>query len=964
MPTELLSTARLEVPALRALRRDRIDRLLDRARDVAVTVVVGPAGSGKTTAVGHLAARCPCPVLWYRASAIDGDERQLSAHLAAAVAHSHGDAPSWDDLGAAWEWLARWAPPEGVLVIIDEFDTLLGEPCERALSEVLLEPCGVHLVVMSRCRPSLGVTRLQLDGQATEIGPDDLRFRSWEVDQLFRELYERPLPPDGIAELERRSGGWVAALQLFDLATAHLPADARHATISRVGRRAGPDWDYLAENVLAGLSEQHRDFLLETAPLERLDGELCDELLGVADSSRLLAELEHGQLITIAADDPSSYRCHEVLRAHLEALLVEAVGEAFVRKRCAIAARVLERRGRYPEALRSYCRADEPESASRMLSAKGHALAARPGRWLDRLPQRLLRDDPWLLLARARQCRNDGRLDLAVPTYERVERVALTTSLTAVARTERFVAASIADPRLRAPTRWVDLLRSAAAGDLRSLSAVVPESAIDWLMIGLGHLVAGDPGRADPLLRRAARDPDASAPAVLAARVSLAVGAQMAGRVDTDEVAALERMAVALELPFFARVCDALCRSPDHAGAVGHSVLACERVGDEMGAAICEAIGAIALLTATPAGGAGDPRDRIPQDSVTPEVHASAIARCEKLGLDGLAWWIELARLWSGGTGVDAAAAHRVEQSARRRGATAMAVLAGACARAVDGDAEELEPAARRLRHDHGLVVELDTLARRRASSASPQIEDTGQPSPLAVTIRCFGGMRMEADGTQVELAGLRPRARAVMALLAVNVGRSVHRDELCTYLWPGEAADAATPKLQVAVSSIRRFSRERVGMPVIRRRGQSYELDGPILVDVSEFWRAVDDVGSASRLSQADRCTAERALAVADARLLPELGTVEWLVEPQRRIDQASVVLATSLASAASAGGRFDEAARWCRVALAIDRWADPAWRALLDALDAAHDVAGLELARREYDLVLEELGLDPLPR
>ena len=61
MDAPRLPRARLEPPAVRAIARDRVDRLLDRAWTAALTVVVGPAGAGKSTAVGHLVQRSTHP---------------------------------------------------------------------------------------------------------------------------------------------------------------------------------------------------------------------------------------------------------------------------------------------------------------------------------------------------------------------------------------------------------------------------------------------------------------------------------------------------------------------------------------------------------------------------------------------------------------------------------------------------------------------------------------------------------------------------------------------------------------------------------------------------------------------------------------------------------------------------------------------------------------------------------------
>ena len=91
MEAARLPRARLEPPAVRAIVRERVDRLLDRAWDVPLTVVVGPAGAGKTTAVSHLVQRSRHPVVWYRAHPVDADEAVFCEHLDQAVAHRTGE---------------------------------------------------------------------------------------------------------------------------------------------------------------------------------------------------------------------------------------------------------------------------------------------------------------------------------------------------------------------------------------------------------------------------------------------------------------------------------------------------------------------------------------------------------------------------------------------------------------------------------------------------------------------------------------------------------------------------------------------------------------------------------------------------------------------------------------------------------------------------------------------------------
>ena len=65
-PGEVIG-ARVRTPRVRALTRERVDALFDRIWDQRLSLVVAPAGSGKTTALAQFAERSAFPVAWYRA---------------------------------------------------------------------------------------------------------------------------------------------------------------------------------------------------------------------------------------------------------------------------------------------------------------------------------------------------------------------------------------------------------------------------------------------------------------------------------------------------------------------------------------------------------------------------------------------------------------------------------------------------------------------------------------------------------------------------------------------------------------------------------------------------------------------------------------------------------------------------------------------------------------------------------
>ena len=154
--------------------------------------------------------------------------------------------------------------------------------------------------------------------------------------------------------------------------------------------------------------------------LGRLTGPLCDELLGTTGSAALLRDLEARCLFTLPLADPGAYRYHEVFRLHLLGVLVESVGETEVRRRHLRAGELLTRAGALPEALDALCRAEAWPAVAALLGRDGGSLAGAAA-WVDAVPPSMLRTDPWLLLARARAQRAQGRFRDAAESYLEAE---------------------------------------------------------------------------------------------------------------------------------------------------------------------------------------------------------------------------------------------------------------------------------------------------------------------------------------------------------------------------------------------------------------------------------------------------------------------------------------------------------------------------------------------------------------
>jgi DNA-binding SARP family transcriptional activator len=906
-------------------------------------LVVAPAGAGKSTLLAQLAAEADCPAAWYVADPSDATPERFLASLRSACERDFGELPGgeWRSVGdvcAALEQL------EGSRVLcLDDLHGLLGSAAENELERLVEKlPAHVRIFAASRRRPGLNLPRLLVGGSLLELGADDLRFRSWEVEELFRDVYGEPLPPGDLAVLARRTEGWAAGLQLYHLACRNRSPADRHRLLGGLGTRFALASEYLARNVLADLEPELSEFLLETCVLGQLTGALCDELLGTEGSHAHLVALAERQVLTRVVDEQrGTYRYHEVLRRHLELELVERIGEAAARERFRRAGALLERTGALADAIRAQCRAEEWESVARLAAREGEHLLTIGDGWLDLLPASLRQDDPWLMLAVARRERSAGRLQAAIAAYGEAEESFGTPSGAELARGERQMLVRFLDPMAPAGSDVAGIVRSAtvrqpavaARADSRLHGADRDCAA------GLGLLLAGRVREAAGRLESARSVGEISPLLEAVATTGLGAALLLAGRAEEGQAAAHEAAELAdlLGQAWLARIARAVLAfgDPRMQREAATALTAADREGDRWGRGLAGLALGHALVHA------GD-------EQAVPVLEQSAIV-FRALGAGVLeAWALGLGAVARAQRGEpDAVEAGRVaERTARAagtRGPLAYTYLALAT----------IEP-ARRAEH-----LELAAETARECGLVLPDAERP-HVGPR-VSLRCLGAFLLSVDDIPVDLTTVKPRARQLLRTLALHGGRPVHREVLQEQLWPSANAESGRRTLQVAISAL------RAALPApldLVREHEAYRLALPD--DAEHDLAALDEAIATARhaRARADYTRAEeawqRALEIGSAGdVLPEDGPAEWVIEERERRRSQVASAAEGLAGSLLERGETAGAVAACELGLARDRHRDALWRLLIRAHEHAGDLALAVQARREYERVLGSLAL-----
>ncbi|MBO0815557.1 MAG: LuxR family transcriptional regulator, partial [Actinobacteria bacterium] len=294
-----------------------------------VTMVSAPPGSGKTVLLRSWIGEAGLTdsTAWV---AVGHDERDLQRFwlsvLGALRQTSAGSrlvrevtaAPDLDGWALVERLLKDLAPLDNrIWLVLDDVHELGSDEARRQLELLVMRgPPDLRVVLATRHDVRLGLHRLRLEGQLTELRAADLRFTLEEARELFVMAGVDP-PGPALGVLYERTEGWAAGLRLAALALAgHEDPERFAAEFSGSERTVA---EYLLAEVLERQPEPVRRLLLRTSILDRVSGPLADALTGHPGGERILEDLEGANAFVVALDAGRSwFRYHRLFAGLLQ----------------------------------------------------------------------------------------------------------------------------------------------------------------------------------------------------------------------------------------------------------------------------------------------------------------------------------------------------------------------------------------------------------------------------------------------------------------------------------------------------------------------------------------------------------------------------------------------------------------------------------------------------------------------
>jgi LuxR family maltose regulon positive regulatory protein len=417
-----LLMTKLAVPSTRVslVPRPRLRKRLEEGLRRKLTLVSAPAGFGKSTLLSAgLAASSGNggSTVWLSLDSGDNDPARFWRYFVTAIDQVK---PGSGESALALLGSPQASPIEAILttllndlgdldadavLVLDDYHLIESQAIHEALTFLIDHlPPLVHLVIATRVDPSLPLARLRARGEMTELRADDLRFTSEEAATFLNQVMGLQLSAEAIAELEGRTEGWIAGLQLAALAMSdHADVSGFIAAFTGSNRYV---LDYLAEEVLGRQPEDLRGFLLETSILDRMCAPLCNAVTGHTDGQTTLERLEHANLFVIPLDDERQwYRYHhlflDVLRQRLSQTQVDRFPELHQR-----ASAWFEQQQLVSEGIHHALAARDWERAVRLIESIGVTVVLNQQiqtvlGWIVEIPEGLVRERPVLCTIRA-----------------------------------------------------------------------------------------------------------------------------------------------------------------------------------------------------------------------------------------------------------------------------------------------------------------------------------------------------------------------------------------------------------------------------------------------------------------------------------------------------------------------------------------------------------------------------------
>lgn len=326
-----LIRAKLDPPAseLQLVQRTQLLSMLDRCHGHRFSMIVAPAGFGKTSLLTQWRRQLlgrGIKVAWLTLDEADSNQHQFLSYVILALTEAGvelrrlrpmttqglTESELKPSIHAIMDAVRNHLAP--VVLILDDYHRAQSPPVNQLLCDLIAgAPSNFSIVMNSRAKPLINLPQLIATGHAIEIDADALRFSPDET----REAFNRPISDEGLSRLHERTVGWPVVVQLARVLIGDN--DSECLALDCFTGSSGHIAAYLTEQVLAALPPDLQNFLIHTSILERFNAELANVVTKRRDALDVMQRLEPlNALVAPVSEAHGWYHYHQLLAECLQ----------------------------------------------------------------------------------------------------------------------------------------------------------------------------------------------------------------------------------------------------------------------------------------------------------------------------------------------------------------------------------------------------------------------------------------------------------------------------------------------------------------------------------------------------------------------------------------------------------------------------------------------------------------------
>jgi len=305
--------------------RSRLDQALAKAQETRTTLLIAPAGTGKTELLSQWSQTLHQQGEASAWLTLSNTDNPLATTLASVLESFRRaitpEQQSCEDILPVRELQGRLVDlinhldscGQRVVFFVDGYDSVADVDVHDELRRFIFDlPANVSTIIASRRPVPWSLSKLRVSGELNVLGYQEIRFDDKEAKELIAQHAPFSLDDDVTQELVRSTDGWVAAIHLALIAM--QPGLSKRQLIRIVNGHNRLLDEYLEENVFVDISAEDRTLMVRCAPLTQLNSSLCESTTGQQTDSATLDRLAQQHLIMAPRDNARQW--YRVLPTH------------------------------------------------------------------------------------------------------------------------------------------------------------------------------------------------------------------------------------------------------------------------------------------------------------------------------------------------------------------------------------------------------------------------------------------------------------------------------------------------------------------------------------------------------------------------------------------------------------------------------------------------------------------------